>query len=69
MYDVHQGEPYFRLVKFTDFGQLVSSNDEPEEESKGDLDYLNSLHDPMQVHIVTPRGMVGSKRTYWNGDL
>jgi len=67
VYDVHQGEPYFRLIKFSDFGQLVDDLNEQEEEKKGDIDF--PLNEPMQVHIVTPRGMVNSKRTFWNGDL
>jgi len=37
-----------------------------QEEQKWDL---NELKDRIEEYIVTPRGMVGSKRTKWKGDL
>ena len=74
---MHAGEPYFRLIKFSDFAQLMqprnANGQEVEEESKGSHDddpySLGILQDPMRFYIVTPRGMVGSKRTHWNRDL
>ena len=34
-----------------------------------EFDPFARIKDPIKVFIITPRGMVGSKRTRWNGDL
>lgn len=103
VYDVHQGEPWFRLIQFNDFSQLYAFEEKLRRqrlqqasagqarlqedfiESQEDLgngtgsaedfdadaepDPFSELRDPVKVHIVTPRGMVGSQRTRWQGDL
>ena len=103
VYDVHQGEPYFKLIKFADLVQmnkyerkeaeqaaaashsddinydLVDLMDQPVElnENNQFLNIIDSNQridfDPLKTavkeYIVTPRGMVGSLRTRWKGDI
>ena len=47
-------------------GEAVASS---AEDFDADPDPFSELRDPVKVHIVTPRGMVGSLRTRWHGDV
>lgn len=105
MYDVHQGEPYFKLTKYSDLVQMnkhqndngapevnydlmladdllplapaQDSRQNPSNSSGRFLDIIDQSQrddfDPLKTavkeYIVTPRGMVGSLRTNWKGDL